>query len=178
MSRLPLIAASAGCLALAACSPLPSSAAASATILEGADLVGVASVVDGDTLDIRGERVRLYGIDAFESGQRCRTSSGVLIRCGRTSAMAMDAMVTGQTVYCRNKDRDRWGRRVAQCATTQTGDLGAALVAQGWAIAFTRYSQTYVAHEAQARSERRGAWEGAFDAPADWRAGRRTQASS
>jgi endonuclease YncB( thermonuclease family) len=36
------------------------------------DLVGRASIVDGDTLDIRGERIRLWGIDAPESAQLCR----------------------------------------------------------------------------------------------------------
>lgn len=162
---------------LAGCSPVPGPASAS-PMIEAADLVGVASVIDGDTLDIRGERVRLYGIDAFEASQRCRTSQGDLIRCGRESAMALDALVAGQTVYCRNKDRDRWGRRVAQCATAQAGDLSAALVAQGWALAYARYSQTYVNHEAQARAERRGAWDGVFDPPSEWRAGRRTPASS
>lgn len=37
-----------------------------------APLVGVASVIDGDTLEIRGVRVRLYGIDAPESSYGLR----------------------------------------------------------------------------------------------------------
>jgi endonuclease YncB( thermonuclease family) len=35
------------------------------------DLAGQASVIDGDTLEIHGTRIRLYGIDALESGQAC-----------------------------------------------------------------------------------------------------------
>jgi hypothetical protein len=35
------------------------------------DLVGRASVLDGDTIEIRGTRIRLFGIDAFESSQLC-----------------------------------------------------------------------------------------------------------
>lgn len=33
-------------------------------------ITGVASVTDGDTLEIRGTRIRLHGIDAPESSQR------------------------------------------------------------------------------------------------------------
>jgi len=35
------------------------------------DLTGIASVMDGDTLDLHGKRIRLYGIDAPESLQSC-----------------------------------------------------------------------------------------------------------
>ena len=36
------------------------------------DLIGQASVIDGDTLEIHGTRIRLWGIDAPESNQFCR----------------------------------------------------------------------------------------------------------
>jgi endonuclease YncB( thermonuclease family) len=39
-----------------------------------ADVVGRASVADGDTIEVRGERVRLYGIDAPEAQQLCTIS--------------------------------------------------------------------------------------------------------
>lgn len=141
-------------------------------------LTGIVSVIDGDTIDMHGQRLRLYGMDAFESGQRCRDGRGALFRCGREAAMALDALVRGQTVRCDVTGKDRYDRLIARCSTAAAGDVSAALVEQGWALAFTRYSQRYVAQEAAARRGQRGAWAGAFDAPADWRAGRRSDLSS
>ena len=41
------------------------------------DLVGRASVIDGDTLEIHGTRIRLWGIDAPESSQLCRSENSL-----------------------------------------------------------------------------------------------------
>jgi endonuclease YncB( thermonuclease family) len=51
-------------------------------------VAGVASVIDGDTIEIHGERIRLFGIDAPESGQHC-TRDGVTYRCGKDAAFAL-----------------------------------------------------------------------------------------
>lgn len=49
---------------------------ASATAFGAPPIQGTASVIDGDTIDIRGERIRLDAIDAPESSQLCIDAAG------------------------------------------------------------------------------------------------------
>ncbi len=132
------------------------------------DLQGRVSVIDGDTLEMHGQRIRLFGIDAPESGQRCSRPDGSAWRCGRDAAFALDDLVQGRTVTCHGRDKDRWGRVVAVCRLGQL-DLGRWLVENGFATAYRRYSLDYAPTEEEARSARRGIWAGTFDSPENWR---------
>ena len=138
-------------------------------------LSGLARVVDGDTLHVDRVRVRLHGIDAPESAQRCRTS-GRLWPCGREATRALARRIGGRPVACEERDRDRYGRVVAVC-TVGGLDLNRWMVAEGWAFAYRRYSRDYVATESRARAARRGIWRGAAVAPWDWRRGKRLPGS-
>jgi endonuclease YncB( thermonuclease family) len=44
------------------------------------DLIGQASVIDGDTIEIHGTRIRIFGIDAPESDQLCRNEESELYK--------------------------------------------------------------------------------------------------
>lgn len=140
------------------------------------DLSGRTRVVDGDTIEVGGARVRLHGVDAPESGQSC-VAQGARWPCGRRASRALAGRLGGQTVVCEERDRDRYGRIVAVCR--QGGrDINAWLVAEGWALAYRRYSREYVDEESTARAARKGIWRGEFVAPWDWRRGERLQGAA
>lgn len=56
-------------------------------------ITGVASVIDGDTIEVHGQRIRFNGVDAPESGQYCDDAKGFEYPCGRRSAEALDAFL-------------------------------------------------------------------------------------
>ncbi len=128
-----------------------------------------AAVLDGDTLAVGSDRLRIFGIDAPESDQPCRRH-GSAYACGAVARDAMVAIIGGGSLACEALDTDRYGRRVVRCVNDRGADIGSELVRQGWAIAFRRFSLAYVDQEAEARATRRGMWEGNFDDPAAWRA--------
>lgn len=74
---------------------------------------GQASVIDGDTLEIHGQRVRLSGIDAPESSQLCRGDDSLQYRCGAKAANELDEHIAGRPVSCEGVGRDQYGRTVA-----------------------------------------------------------------
>jgi len=150
-----------------AAAPQPSAPASSL----GAAVIGVASVIDGDTIEIHGQRIRLYGIDAPEASQLCELG-GKPWRCGQASANALAEYVGRRTVTCKPRDRDRYGRLVAACSVGGAR-ISAWMVREGWAVAYRRYSQDFVADEAAARAAKRGIWRSTFILPWDWRAQRR-----
>ena len=124
---------------------------------------GRASVVDGDTLEVHGLRLRLDAIDAPESRQRCRRD-GEEWPCGRRAAFALADMIGARPVTCRWRTHDRYRRAIARCEVGDT-DLGGWMVEQGWALAYRRYGLRYVGQEQRARALRRGIWAGWFVPP-------------
>lgn len=129
---------------------------------------GRATVIDGDTLEVAGVRVRLWGIDAPESRQTCLRAE-IAYPCGHLATLHLRALVGGQEVTCAPRTRDRYGRTVALCRV-EARDLGAAMVRAGWALAFVRYSRDYLGEENEARLGRLGQWAGSFTPPWEWRA--------
>ena len=141
-----------------------------------ADVAGQASVIDGDTIEIHGTRIRLHGIDAPESGQICM-ADGAQWRCGQQAALALDARIGGRPVVCSERDIDRYGRTVGVC-NAGGEDLNAWMVAEGWALAYRKYSTDYVEEEAAAQAAGVGIWRGEFVAPWDWRRGARIESAA
>ena len=142
----------------------PPPAVAEAPIVQ---LSGKARVLDGDTLELAGARVRLWGIDAPETRQRCR-ANGQWWSCGGLATAALRSR--SSNVRCERRGKDAYGRVLGVCFE-RGEDINGWLVSEGRAVAYRRYARDYVAHEARAKTQRKGIHRGEFVNPWDWRRG-------
>jgi endonuclease YncB( thermonuclease family) len=133
-----------------------------------APIAGTARVIDGDSIEISGIRIRLEAIDAPEWDQTCRDGNGRSWWCGRTASQELAALVRGRELTCKPQGFDRYRRVLAVCRLADGSDLNARLVRQGWAVV-SGYASPYQSEQAQAKAARRGIWIGDFDLPREWR---------
>lgn len=100
-------------------------------------IVGIASVIDADTIELHGERIRLVGIDAPEGRQTCELD-GQPWRCGQAAAFALADHIEGKTLECRGDEQDRYGRTLAVCWLGDEDLNGLWPKAGRWPIGATR----------------------------------------
>jgi endonuclease YncB( thermonuclease family) len=128
-----------------------------------AEITGVAEAIDGDSLRLSGQEIRLRGIDAPELDQTCRVA-GRSEACGRAARQALRRILALGLVTCLDEGRDRYGRMLGRCLA-RGQDIAAAMVRDGQAVGYGGYA----AEEAEARAAYRGLWAGEFQRPEDWR---------
>jgi endonuclease YncB( thermonuclease family) len=107
------------------------------------------AVVDGDTLVVGRQVVRLKGIAAPSRGVACGASD-----CGAAAANALAAMIRDRGVACVIDGHDAAGRPLGLCEAAGL-QLNEALVRDGWARASAVELR---AVEADARQAGRGIW--------------------
>lgn len=130
-------------------------------------LVGSAQVVDGDTLRIGYTKVRLFGIDAPETSQRCMRG-GEGWACGDTATQQLRSLIGSAPVTCMIQSLDDYGRSFGVCSAGGS-ELNRTMVANGWAVAFRQYSADYIADETRAKAAHAGIWGSTFELPQDFR---------
>ena len=104
------------------------------------NLTGQASIIDGDTLEIHGTRIRLWGIDAPESNQFCRGEDSIQYRCGAKAANDLDSFLAKRPIDCLPVSLDQYRRTVAVCSVDGV-DLADWLVRNGLALDWPQYSK-------------------------------------
>ncbi|CAN5226283.1 hypothetical protein BH10PSE7_BH10PSE7_05330 [soil metagenome] len=129
---------------------------------------GGAHIIDGDSLRLDKDDIRLFGIDAPEYHQECEDESRRPWPCGKQAAEVLSALSRGQAITCVTMDSDRYGRNVATCRTP-SAELNREMVRLGWAVAYRQHSLAYAGEENDARSSKRGIWRGRFEEPQHWR---------
>ena len=129
------------------------------------NLTGQASIIDGDTLEIHGARIRLWGIDAPESSQLCRGEDSIQYRCGAKAANNLDWFLNKRPVDCAPVSLDQYRRTVATCSVDGI-DLADWLVRNGFALDWPQYSKgKYDKAQRDADHAGRGIWAGSYVAP-------------
>ena len=134
---------------------------------------GKVKVIDGDTIKIKGNNIRLFGIDAPEKNQICfkKTQS---YNCGSISTKVLKKYAEGKLVTCAYNDKDRYGRIIGICnfyynAKDKKLSLNRYMVFTGNAVAYKRYSKEYLDDEKWAKNNQLGMWQGKFIRPEEWR---------
>lgn len=135
-----------------------------------AGVTGAIRVIDGDTLQVGDVRVRLFGIDAPEVDQTCKTATGKDWACGVWASREVRARYQSATATCTPRDTDRYGRVVATCKVFGQ-DIAGHLVKDGVAVAYRKYSKAYVPAESAAKRAGIGLHAGRFQAPSTHRHG-------
>jgi endonuclease YncB( thermonuclease family) len=131
--------------------------------VETRKVTGDAVINDGDSITLKGERIRLRGIDAPEYNQTCE-KGGAIYPCGRRSREALARLAGSGALECAGWERDRYGRLLGVC-TAGGVDLNRRQVEEGWAVAYGDYADA----EQAARRRGAGLWAGSFERPRDWR---------
>lgn len=135
-------------------------------------LAGEAVVNDGDTITVKGQRLRLRGIDAPEFSQTC-LRDGVSYSCGRESSRSLGVLVRSGALSCDGWEVDKYDRLLVVCRAGDV-DINRRQVENGWAVAYGDYADA----ERAARQAKRGLWAGEFERPRDFRDRHGQQAES
>ncbi len=146
----------------------------------GDTIIGRASVIDGDTIEIQGQRIRLNGVDAPESAQFCINQDGKRYGCGSEAAIVLKLFLElSVPTRCEFVEWDQYGRYVGDCYRADDVSLAVGIVRSGYALDWPRYSKgKYSTYEAEAKAEKVGMWAGNFEVPWEYRARLRAQETS
>jgi endonuclease YncB( thermonuclease family) len=149
----------------------------------GASQAHAVEVIDGDTIEIDGHAVQLYGIDAPELGQYCE-QGGDLWACGSEVALFLKNTVQfkGPPIECSpwGEEPTAGGGSELMIGVCQVGpkDVGLAMVQNGYAMALPDSFPDYREAEEQARQAKLGIWRGDFVPPRQWREGKGAEVRS
>tara|TARA_Y100001936_G_C15756530_1_gene498924 strand:+ start:109 stop:591 length:483 start_codon:yes stop_codon:yes gene_type:complete len=129
----------------------------------GKTIYGTARIVDGDTLYIGKNKIRLHAIDAPETKQKCIHKNKEW-NCGFQSTAFLLELIGSSQIECITNGRDKYNRYIGVCYKDNI-DLNGQMVLNGWAIAYRYYSLDYVKEEEEAKNKKIGIWRGYFEEP-------------
>ena len=131
-------------------------------------------VIDGDSIEIKKEKIRLFGIDAPEMKQICHDKNNKPYACGHLSKTYLEKYIknrSGKKIYCYYSERDKYNRIIGECfiGTISKININKMMVGNGRAVAYLKYSEKYLDAQNIAKNKKYGIWKGTFDLPEEWR---------
>ena len=136
--------------------------------LHSAEIIGgIARVIDGDTIHIKNNKIRLHGIDAPEHLQKCLINKKKW-NCGIEATKFLKNLIKKKSIDCEIKDIDKYNRFIGICFLENL-NINQTIVRSGWAIAYRYYSKDYIVDEEFAKINKSGIWAGEFEEPYSFR---------
>jgi endonuclease YncB( thermonuclease family) len=132
-------------------------------VLNAKNIIGKPKVIDGDTVHINHNKIRLHGIDAPEKNQKCMFNKKEWL-CGKQATIELKKLIKNEMIKCEITDVDIYKRYVGICFVNKT-NLNQIMVKNGWALAYRYYSTDYINEERYARKNNLGIWQGEFENP-------------
>ena len=129
---------------------------------------GIYRAIDGDTIAVGSEKIRLLGIDAPELNQNCYDKKGRGWSCGESAKSFLEGLMIGKSINCEIHSKDKYKRSLGVCFGDKI-NLNREIVKAGYAVAYVRYSNMFKAEETIAKESRIGVWRGSFELPEDYR---------
>ena len=124
-------------------------------------------IIDGDTININGEKIRFSGIDSPELKQTC-IKHGIKKPCGKTARQILVDKISDNEIVCIREGKDLYKRTLAECFVNDES-LSSFLVKRGYAFAFRKYSKKYLKDENYAKKNKLGMWSMNFEMPWQYR---------
>ena len=122
---------------------------------------GNLKIIDGDTIVLNGEKIRLSGIDTPELKQTCMEDNQE-VGCGMSAKMLLAEKIGNNTSKYISEGKDAYKRTLAEC-------LSKFLVRSGYAFAYRKYSTKFIKDEEFAKANKLGMWAMTFQYPWDFR---------
>ena len=141
-------------------------------LLSNYDIYGYASIVDGDSIKINDEKIRLMHIDAPEIKQFCHTGPNMRWACGISSKLALEMMIAQRKVGCNRVKKGFYGRTLAVCYNHHGENINAQMIDIGMAIPY-RKDKMYIGLADDAKQNKRGIHVSEFETPWDYRKNKR-----
>ena len=116
--------------------------------------IGKAQIIDGDTIIIKGEKIRFAGIDTPERNKIGHNFSKIKLK----------KKIGKNIIVCiREPKLDPWGRTIAECFIGNES-ISSYMVKNGFACDYVKYSKKKYAKEQEyAKSKKLGIWNMNFE---------------